>query len=130
MTEPINLYCKGADTWHQWLGGDVLHEAGDLKQLTDDLCDAVGGANIVTVDMADEAWICLPCTTTIGYRVDRLMSLKVEQVRYDIDTIGFGWKVLTWGTFHCTYGVAQDDPVELLQHLCDFIASVREEDDE
>lgn len=130
MSEPINLYCKGAETWHQWLGGDVLHEAGDLKQLTDDLCDAVGGANTVTVDMGDEAYICLPCTSTIGYMGDRLMSLKVEQVRYDIDTIGFGWKVLTWGTVCTQYGIAQDDPVEMLRHLGDFIEMVREEDDE
>ncbi len=124
-----SLYSVGKDTWLSWLTGDKPLAGMKLPVVTDELCDGVGGCNILSIDMGDQAIIVLPCPSRI--RQQATLMLLIEQVRTsdEGEPIEFGWKVLTWGTrYRWRGGLAEDAPRVLHEGLSEFLDMLDEGD--
>ena len=132
MTDTIDtLYSRDRLTWVRWLELGAVLTKCKIGDLTDDLCDSVGGCNILTIDMGDQAFIVLPCSSLL--RRDATMTILVEQAQYNDEGEPFkiGWKVVTWGTIAVRdVRVAEDEPGVLIGALTDFMEMLEENADE
>jgi hypothetical protein len=132
-TPPIStLYSRGAEEWHRWLDGNVLHGTVGLKELTDDLCDAVGGCNMLTIDTGDGAWIAMPAPHAIRPNAVMTLNLSLYPGGFSPATgypMTAGWKVESWGTVPVPRGEAEDTPRGLTLALAEFFEMLSEEEE-
>jgi len=124
--DPIeSLYCVGPSVWTQWLTNERDFAATTLTKLTDDLCNSIGGGNMLTIDMGDEAIVVLPCPHSI--RPHATLMLRLQQVNLnDIANAPLwnAYRVLTWGTEYVGTGVVEDSPILLNKALASFLEAI------
>jgi len=113
-----SLYSVSAEVWMRFFNGEPLRTP-DLPQFLADLCDAIGGGNIASVDMGDEALVAYPFSHA-GLAAPGMPHTCVLKV----STQCHNFIVLNWATIPRKQASwsgradwCDDDP----RHLCDAI---------
>lgn len=124
-----SLYSVGMETWRKFLTGTPLKLNGQyVSDLTDELCDGIGGGNILCIDMGEEFLITMPCPAQ--YADNRTLTMFISRRTVDVvDQLGaFCWVVTNYRTSYIDPRSVQDDPKVLIAALAEFLENKDDEE--